>query len=125
MTNGIREAMSTIDSGTATDDEKMPPDAELGAVCLMGEAQVMAESEYYNPKRLEILTGRHYLDGVQYSGSGYLGVKRLKMRACGWGSGYTRGHRGDTLECYKRANPDPHLTGGPFHRAGVDGRRLI
>lgn len=48
------EAMATLDSGTSSDEEKIAARAELGA--LMGEAQAMAESEYYNSEGVSILT---------------------------------------------------------------------
>lgn len=48
------EAMATIDSGTSSDEDKIAARAELGA--LMGEAQAMAESEYYNSEGVSILT---------------------------------------------------------------------
>lgn len=48
------EAMATLDSGTSSDEEKIAARAELGA--LMGEAQAMAESEYYNSEAVSILT---------------------------------------------------------------------
>lgn len=48
------EAMATIDSDGSSDQEKIAARAELGA--LMGEAQAMAESEYYNSEAVSILT---------------------------------------------------------------------
>lgn len=48
------EAMATLDSGASSDEEKIAARAELGA--LMGEAQAMAESEYYNSEAVSILT---------------------------------------------------------------------
>lgn len=48
------EAMATLDSSTSSDEEKIAARAELGA--LMGEAQAMAESEYYNSEGVSILT---------------------------------------------------------------------
>lgn len=48
------DAMATIDSGTSSDEDKIAARAELGA--LMGEAQAMAESEYYNSEGVSILT---------------------------------------------------------------------
>ena len=48
------EAMATLDSSTSSDEEKIAARAELGA--LMGEAQAMAESEYYNSEAVSILT---------------------------------------------------------------------
>lgn len=54
MHDRYAEAMSTLDSDTASDEEKITARAELGA--LMGEAQALAESEYYNSEAVTILT---------------------------------------------------------------------
>ena len=54
MHDRYTEAMATLDSDTSSDEEKITARAELGA--LMGEAQAMAESEYYNSEAVTILT---------------------------------------------------------------------
>lgn len=54
MHDRYAEALSTLDSDTASDEEKITARAELGA--LMGEAQALAESEYYNSEAVTILT---------------------------------------------------------------------
>ena len=92
MHERYQEAMSTIDSGTATDDEKIAARAELGA--LMGEAQAMAESEYYNSEAVGILTDANIsmasniqaAAGSAFENAGYALWQRLTR---GLISGYT------------------------------------
>lgn len=92
MHERYQEAMSTIDSGTATDDEKSAARAELGA--LMGEAQAMAESEYYNSEAVDILTDANIsmasniqaAAGSAFENAGYALGQRLTR---GLISGYT------------------------------------
>ena len=54
MHDRYTEAMATLDSADATTEEQIAARAELGA--LMGEAQALAESEYYNSEAVTILT---------------------------------------------------------------------
>ena len=54
MHDRYTEAMATLDSDSSTDEERVAARAELGT--LMGEAQALAESEYYNSEAVTILT---------------------------------------------------------------------
>ncbi|WNX85791.1 tape measure protein [Agathobaculum sp. NTUH-O15-33] len=69
MHDRYQQAMATLDSSTASDADKVAARAELGA--LMGEAQALAESEYYNSEAVTTLTEANITmaDGIA-SGAG-------------------------------------------------------
>lgn len=69
MHERYQQAMATVNSDTAGDSEKIAARAELGA--LMGEAQALAESEYYQSEAVTTLTEANVTmaDGIA-SGAG-------------------------------------------------------